>query len=161
MDYPEPPSHAVREVRNRPKLGSRTMNIREVKTVRCSPGFRDRAGGLWADCRTSSPATTVALTRELPRRKLAAPRQRGCSHQARNLWDPAVMRCRAVSQPSQSRGILETRKISKSVELLLCPGICSAGAPKLYRVDRRSRSVLLSSNGAPCSVRSIAPDMKQ
>ena len=37
------------------------MNIREVKTVRCSPGFRDRAGGLWADCRTSSPATTVAF----------------------------------------------------------------------------------------------------
>ena len=35
------------------------MNIREVKTVRCSPGFWDRAGGLWADCRTSSPATNA------------------------------------------------------------------------------------------------------
>ena len=148
MDYPEPPTCAVREVQNRPKLGSRTWPYDEYtrgeNTVRCSPGLPPQQ-----------------LTRELPRRKLAAPRQRGCSHQARNLWDPAVMRCRAVSQPSQSRGILETRKISKSVELLLCPGICSAGAPKLYRVDRRSRSVLLASNGAPCSVRSIAPDMKQ
>ena len=92
-----------------PEFNSRTMNLCKVRNRTMLSGFpagRDRAGGL-------------------PDRTTETQHLRGCS---RNLWDPAVMRCRAVSQPSQSRGLLETRQISKSVELLLCLGICSAGS---------------------------------
>ena len=98
------------------EFNSRTMNLCKVRNRTMLSGFpagRDRAGGL--------PPQRVSHATDDG--NAAPPRML-----AQLLWDPAVMRCRAVSQPSQSRGLLETRQISKSVELLLCLGICSAGS---------------------------------
>ena len=91
------------------------MNIREVKTVRCSPGFWDRAGGR-ADSGRTAGLPPQQLTRELPRRKLAAPRQRGCSHQARNLW----MGSRCHAMPSRVTAKSISRDFRNSENLKIC-----------------------------------------
>ena len=118
MDYLETREALVREVRNRPKLGSRIWPYDEpargekpYDALPVSGAGRDRAGGL--------PPQRVSLAATTETQHLRG----GCS---RNLWDPAVMQCRAVSQASKSRGILETRHISKYLNLPLCLDICSA-----------------------------------
>ena len=87
------------------------MNIREVKTVRCSPGFRDRAGGLWADCRTSSPATNAR----------AATTETRSTSSARVLASSAQLvgsRCHAMPSRVTAKSI--SRDFRNSENLKIC-----------------------------------------
>ena len=88
---------------------------------------------------------------------------RGCS---RNLWDPAVMRCRAVSQPSQSRGLLETRKISKICRASFMPSYLFRWQFSAASADQHQNCTALTGALDPFCCQAMErlapyPDMKQ